>query len=120
MYLRSSQCCELRNDSTEIYFYGASCVINKCVHLYRNKLFSEVQCHLPKAGIETNLTSAASTFRYLETATYTCTNTAAMVAQGNLTLTCEADGKWSDSPPVCGRNAIKIYLYWFPRNLNTI
>ena len=66
------------------------------------KHFLDVQCDSPGAGIDADLTSIAPTYRHLDTATYTCTNSAAMVTQGNLTLTCEADGEWSDSPPVCG------------------
>ena len=78
-----------------------------------NFLFStsDVTCDQPSSGVNANLTTTSQIFRYQNTVNYTCNNPAAMVTQGNLTLTCEADGHWSDSPPVCGECLIDIVDY---------
>ena len=69
--------------------------------------FLDVECSSPGDGIDANLTSSATTFSYLDTVNYTCNNPAAMVTQGSLTLTCEGDGHWSNSQPVCGKKNMK-------------
>ena len=56
----------------------------------------------PGSGVGATFLSGNQTHRYLEMANYTCINTDAMVIQGNLSLQCQGNGEWSDSPPVCG------------------
>ena len=66
-------------------------------------LFSGIKCEVPGAGIEATLDTSNSVYYYLQNATYSCDDSAAMVTQGSLSLQCQANGEWSDSPPVCGK-----------------
>ena len=62
----------------------------------------DVSCLSPESGVDATLERGNRTYAYLETANYTCNNPAAIVTQGSLSLRCQANGEWSDSPPVCG------------------
>ena len=66
-------------------------------------IFPGVECEVPGAGIEANLDTSNTVYYYLQSANYTCNNPAATVIQGRLSLQCQANGEWSDSPPVCGK-----------------
>ena len=62
-----------------------------------------VTCEVPGAGVEATLETSNTVYYYLQRANYSCNNSVAVVTQGSLSLLCEANGEWSDSPPVCGK-----------------
>ena len=64
---------------------------------------SVVRCPSPDPGVGTRNELQNSVYNYMDTVNYQCSKDNDVVIARNLTIQCQSDGKWSDSPPVCGK-----------------
>ena len=66
-------------------------------------LYPAVECPAPDDGFGTVPQVFSVVYRVGNTVDYQCNNeNYTSVIQGNLTIECQSNGQWSDSPPVCG------------------